>query len=360
MESDAKAIIKKLSLGWNLGNSLEAYYDECTDTETSWGNPKVTENMIKVVKAAGFKAIRIPVRWYPHVNSESDFTVKESWMSRVKEVVDYCINNELYVILNTHHEDWLENHALYSDSAKIHKKEVTLWKQIASTFRNYDEHLLFAGTNEVHITDNWNAPTTENAKVQNLFNQWFIDAVRATGGKNVYRILIIQAYAANPSYGIKTLTIPKDVTPNKLAIEYHFYDPYEYCIADDVKYWGNNYKEYGISDWGQESHMDNIFLQLKNEFTDKGYPIILGEFGVVNHTYTESQKEAGIRCRAAYLKQIVSKAHSIGAAPFIWDNGSTSTGKECFGYFDRKNNMKATDNTAIDALIEGAKTQYPF
>lgn len=361
MESDAKTLAAKMNVGWNLGNSLDAYNIGDKETEISWGNPKVTEAMIKEVKAAGFNTIRIPIRWYPHIQSETDFKVDDTWMSRVKEIVDYCIKNDLYTIINTHHELWLEGNALYADSALIHKKENALWKQIALTFRDYDEKLIFAGTNEVHINNYWGIPSNENTTVQNLFNQWFVDAVRETGGHNSYRNLIIQTYAANPNYGISSLKMPSDHASNRLMIEFHDYEPTDYCLNDDIKFWGNDYKTYGISSWGQEAYLDDLFSKLKAKFVDKGYPLLLGEFGVVNHSYpTEELAQKGAECRAAYLKRMVSLAHRSGAVPVLWDNGNTNKGTECFGYFDRKNNMQITDKLAIDAIMEGTKTAYPF
>ena len=202
MENDAYALFKKIKVGWNLGNSLESYEDGLAnhmDSETSWGNPIVTKEMIDAVKNAGFNAVRIPVRWYPHVVDQNTMAeIRLDWLARVKEVVDYCIDNDMYVILNTHHEDWLESHPLKSEAETVLMKEKNLWHAIASYFRDYDERLIFSGTNEVEI--NWQAPTAANLEVQNRFNQCFVDAVRATGGKNYYRNLIIQTYATNPDY----------------------------------------------------------------------------------------------------------------------------------------------------------------
>jgi endoglucanase len=361
MKSDAKELVSQIKIGWSLGNSLEAYYDGAQDTETSWGNPKSTETMIKAVKAAGFNAIRIPVRWYPHATNDDNIKVDAAWMKRVKEVVDYCINNDLYVIINTHHEMWLESYPLYAHATAVKRKETNLWTQIAYYFKGYDEHLLFAGTNEVHIPDNWGTPTAENVSVQNGFNQTFVDAVRATGGNNQYRNLIVQTYVCSPENGLNSMVIPTDATKNRIIVEFHCYQPTNYCLQDDVKFWGSEYKAYGISEWGQEDYFTNLFARLKSAFVDKGYPLILGEFGVVHHSYSaELQAQRGAESRAKYITNIVSLARKNGIAPFWWDNGGIKEGTECFGLFDRNNGMKLVDATAVDAMLEGAKSSYPF
>ena len=196
MEHTAVQLASLMKVGWNLGNSLEAYGNDPATSETSWGNPITTKAMIDSVAKAGFNAIRIPIRWYPHFTEDSSGSIKidSTWMRRVKQLVDWSIDNDMYVIINTHHEKWLESHALYKDSAEVYRKERALWKEIAIYFRDYDEHLLFAGTNEVHIPDNWGRPEQENADVQNGFNQVFVDVVRGTGGRNTYRTLVVQTY----------------------------------------------------------------------------------------------------------------------------------------------------------------------
>ena len=186
MTMDAQTWCRSVKAGWNLGNSLEsaggswdnndwAWYDvDRNKWETCWGNPATTEAMIKAVKEAGFNAIRIPVRWEGHITDYDQMTIDPIWMARVKEVVDYAIGQELLVVINTHHEAWLENNPLYTYQEKINSRLSKIWTQIATTFADYDDHLAFAGINEVQI--NWAQPTTENQAVQNSYNQTFVDA----------------------------------------------------------------------------------------------------------------------------------------------------------------------------------------
>ncbi len=360
MESTAQQITKKMKVGWNLGNSLESWSDGASDQETSWGNPRTTKAMIDAIKAAGFNTVRIPVRWYPSSKmTESSIELSSQWLARVKEVVDYCIDNDMYAIINTHHEGWLESYPLYSHRENNNKKLTQLWRQVALYFENYDERLLFAGTNEVHIPDNWGNGTAENYVVQNGYNQCFIDAVRSTGGKNYYRNLIIQTYVTSPWQGLSSLTLPTDVVENKVSIEFHAYDPYEYALGGTVYFWGTPFKGYGTPD-GQEEYFDNLFGSIRNKWGVKGYGLILGEYGVTLH-FTEELKDVQAESRKYYMTYVTGKAIENGIVPIVWDNNySNGNGSEVFGMFDRNNDMAITAPQSLEGLMEGAKRSYPF
>ena len=222
MTQTAQEWTREVVMGWNLGNSLE-----CPQYETEWGNPKTTQAMIKAVHEAGFNAIRIPVRWINHVNNTTEMAVDAEWLARVKEVVDWALAEDMYVMINTHHEEWYDRNPYYSKQEENNRKLRALWTSIATYFRDYGERLIFAGTNETTV--NWGAPTTEQQAVQNSYNQTFIDAVRATGGKNYYRNLVVQTFACSPYHGLSGFTVPDDPVEERLSVEFHYYDPYEYC-----------------------------------------------------------------------------------------------------------------------------------
>lgn len=359
MQNDAFALAYKIHLGWNLGNTLEAI-----GGETAWGNPEVSAGFIAAVKAAGFNAVRIPCAWNQYIDNHSDYTIKNSWLMRVQEVVDYCIENEMYAILNIHWDGgWLEENPVYSKQNAINQKQYALWKQIANHFIDYGEYLLFAGTNEVHA--NYNTPTTENIEVQQSFNQTFVDAVRSTGGKNAYRNLIVQAYNTNIDYAYDKMSMPSDEAPNRLIAEVHYYDPWDFCGAQSSDnsatfFWGKEAGYTNISGWGQEDHARRQFAKMKSKFVDKGIPVIMGEYGAVNRTaslVSEDEKELHRQSRAYYLKYVTQKMKENGIVPFYWDNGHT--GKDGFALFDR-NTKTVFDQQALDALIEGAGAgDYP-
>jgi endoglucanase len=317
-----------------------------------------------MVKNAGFNAIRIPCAWNSYMEDASTAKLKESWLNRVQEVVDYCFTNDMYVVINIHWDGgWLEENPLYSKQDEINDKQKAFWEQIAVHFRDYDEHLLFAGTNEVHA--NYNTPSTENIEVQQSFNQTFVDAVRSTGGKNAYRTLIVQAYNTNIDYAYDKMSMPSDEAPNRLIAEVHYYDPWDFCGAQSSDnsatfFWGNEAGYTNISGWGQEDHARRQFAKMKSKFVDKGIPVIMGEYGAVNRTaslVSEDEKELHRQSRAYYLKYVTQKMKENGIVPFYWDNGHT--GKDGFALFDR-NTKTVFDQQALDALIEGAGAgNYP-
>lgn len=359
VESNAILLVKKINIGWNLGNSLEV-----PDNETGWGNPKTTKALIDAVKNAGFNAVRIPCAWDSYAD-QTTYEISAAWLARVKEVVDYCIDNGMYTIINIHWDGgWLEEHPLYSYQEAVNKKQKAYWEQIATYFRDYDEHLLFAGTNEVHA--NYNEPTTEHNTVQMSFNQAFVDAVRSTGGKNAYRNLIIQSYNTNIEWAVKYLKMPTDVVANRLILETHYYNPWDFCgqksSESGVKFhWGKEGGYTGVSSYGQEDNVRTQFASLKTNFVDKGIPVIMGEYGAVNRTSalsTDAEKQKHQESRAYFLKYVTQKMKEYGIAPFYWDNGPTAN--DGFGIFNRSN-LTVSDQKALDALKQGAEAgSYPY
>lgn len=356
MGSNAIDLAKNIYAGWNLGNSLES-----TGGENAWGNPTVTQALIDSVKAAGFNAVRIPCAWDSHLETGSECKIKAAWLARVKEVVDYCYNNNMYVILNIHWDGgWLENNPTYSKQSLVNSKQRALWEQIATTFKDYDEHLLFAGTNEVHL--NYNAPSAENIAVQQSYLQTFVTAVRSTGGKNYYRNLIVQSYNTNIDYAKTYLTIPTDPSKGRIMVEVHDYDPWDFCGQEEggIALWGAPFTQYGtISSWGQEDYLKGQFAKMKSTFVDKGYPVILGEYGAVRRSsLTGDALTNHLNSRAYFLQYITTQAKNYGLVPFYWDNGVT--GNYGFGLFYRSSGA-VFDKQALKALTNGASAgTYPF
>ena len=369
---DAQTWCKNVVMGWNLGNALESAggdwdYDNYAWTnvwekdyakwETAWGNPKTTKEMIHALKEHGFNAIRVPVRWVPYADIET-MEIDESWIARVKEVVDWCMAEDMQVILNTHHELWLESYPIYTMKETLNGKLRKLWTNIATAFADYDGRLAFAGTNEVTV--NWAAPTAENYDVQNSYNQTFIDAVRATGGNNAKRNLIVQTYATDPTYGLASFVIPNDPTGNRLSVEFHYYSPYSYCSGgkDSYFYWGKAFADKGkITPDGNEDTIANLFLKLRKEWWDKGLGIVMGEYGCSHH-FTDDDKQTQEANEQYYLETLVSEARKNGFAAFVWDNNAYGNGSEKFGIFNRNNNMSVDAPFFLDGIKEGSKTQF--
>ena len=338
-------------MGWNLGNSLE-----CPKTETEWGNPKTTQAMIKAVADNGFNAIRIPVRWINHVNNTTEMAVNLEWLARVKEVVDWALAENMYVIINSHHEDWYDRNPYYSKQEENNRKLGALWTSIATYFRDYGEKLIFAGTNEVTV--NWSAPSTEQQKVQNSYNQTFVDAVRNTGGKNYYRNLVVQTFACSPYHGLNGFTIPNDKVEGRLSVEFHYYDPYDYCGNCTYYYWGEAYKDKGsIITNSTESTITNLFDRIFNTWMKQGLGVVMGEYGVSNH-FTNDDKQTQMENMQYYLKCVVGEARKHGFAAFAWDNNQFNNGSENFGIFKRWQNMEVGNVYFLNGITEGSATEY--
>ena len=265
---------------------------------------------------------------------------------------------DMQVILNTHHELWLESYPIYTMKETLNGKLRKLWTNIATAFADYDGRLAFAGTNEVTV--NWAAPTAENYDVQNSYNQTFIDAVRATGGNNAKRNLIVQTYATDPTYGLAGFVIPNDPTENRLSVEFHYYSPYSYCSGgkDSYFYWGKAFADKGkITPDGNEDTIANLFLKLRKEWWDKGLGIVMGEYGCSHH-FTDDDKQIQEANEQYYLETLVSEARKNGFAAFVWDNNAYGNGSEKFGIFNRKNNMSVDAPFFLDGIKEGSKTQF--
>ncbi len=360
MTSNAKTLAAKMSAGWNLGNSLE-----CPGGETAWGNPMTTQRLIDSVKIVGINAIRIPCAWDSYIENTGTWKLKASWLARVKEVVDYCINRDMYVILNIHWDGgWLQDNPTYAKQFVNNAKQKALWQQIAVNFRDYDEHLLFAGTNEVNSGSA--TPVAENFEVQLSYNQTFVDAVRSTGGKNSYRNLVVQAFNTNIDLAVSKLIVSNDTIKNRLMVEVHYYDPWDFCGLESDQswatmkyYWGADYVQYGVSNWGQEDYVVTQFQKMKTNFVDKGYPVILGEYGALRRSsLTGSALEHHLSSRAHYFQYIAQQAKNYGMIPFFWDNGYTGN----FGsaIFNRSDGS-VFDRQVLNAYITGASAgTYPF
>jgi endoglucanase len=315
MSSTAEEIAAKISLGWNIGNSLEA-----TGSETAWGNPKISKALIDLVKQSGFNAVRIPCSWNQYLSNSTKAEIKTEWLNRVKEVVQYCVDNNMYVIINIHWDGgWLENNVTEAKKDENNARQKAFWEQIATHFRNFDEHLLFASANE---------PNVENAAqmaVLTSYHQTFIDAVRSTGGKNAYRTLVIQGPSTDIDKTNKLmLSLPTDKVANRMMVEVHYYTPYQFCLMDKdadwgkmFYYWGANY--HSTTDtarnatWGEEADLDKLFKSMKTQFVDKGIPVILGEFGVIRRSnLTGSDLTLHLDSRAFFFKYVVKQAKSNG------------------------------------------------
>jgi endoglucanase len=336
--------------GWNLGNTLEAL-----PNETSWGNPLTTQRLLDSVKGAGFNSVRMPVAWFRSTDT-SIYTINPTWLSRVEEVVKYALNTGLYVIINEHWDNGWQI-PTSKDSAYVNRRLAAMWEQIAVHFRDYDAHLLFAGTNEIHVPDNWGGPTKENYTVQNSFNQTFVNAVRSTGGRNYYRYLVMQGYVTNIDYTVSYFSAPVDVTPSRLMVEVHYYDPYDFTLNPDDKIiqWGMYATDPSKTEtWANESYADGQFKKMKSKFVDKGFGVILGEYGATIRTNLGSPELNAEyeNYRRYYTQYITRSMERQSLVPYYWDVGYY--GNHGSGIFDRTTGAHVYPDI-LKAIIDTSK-----
>lgn len=312
--TSAEELVKQMKIGWNLGNTLDATGGEGLSAETSWGNPVTTKEMIDAVKAEGFNVLRVPVSWGTHV--DENMTIDPAWLDRVQEVVNYGIDNGMFVILNTHHEEWYI--PKQSDLEDDLKQIETLWTQIAERFKGYNEKLIFEGLNEPRLRgegSEWTG-TPEAREIVNQYAETFVKTVRATGGNNASRALMITPYAASSSTAnLKALKIPENA--GNVIVSVHAYLPYNFALNTS-----------GTAFYENDGSIDTLMRDIKTIFLDNKIPVIIGEFGSIN----KGNSEGRLQCLEDYL----TAAQSIGVPCCWWDNGSKSGSGENFGLLNRK------------------------
>lgn len=316
----AAAAAGNITVGWNLGNALDScgewigLYTEGKpeNYETAWGNPVTTKELITAVKNAGFNAVRVPVTWGEHIDGNGN--IDEEWLDRVQQVVDYVISQDLYCVLNVHHDagadGWLEASAdCFKNSSK---KFAGLWENIAVRFREYDDRLIFEGFNEMLDSKNsWgNAQESDAYKAVNDFNQLFVDTVRATGGNNAERNLMVQVYSGSCSEkALEGFVLPKDSAENHLIIQTHNYDPQGFTANDAT--WTTMTDEWGSD--AEKAYFDELFQRLSRFSKEQGAPLIIGEFGACYKGNESSRK--------LYAEYFVKAARERGIKCFWWDTG---------------------------------------
>lgn len=344
MPSNAVQLAAKIKLGINIGNTLEAI-----GGETAWGNPQVTQALIDKYKQVGFSAVRIPCSWDQYANQTTG-KISDQWLARVKQVVEYCIKDSLYVILNIHWDGgWLENNITTSAQSSVNSKQKTYWEQIATTMRDFDEHLMFASANEPNAND------ATSMGVLLSYHQTFVDAVRSTGGRNTYRVLVLQGPSTNIDYTSSLMnTLPSDPTPNRMMVEIHYYEPFQFTALSSDASWGKMFYYWGQDNhstiepsrnatWGEEDFVQAEFPKMKAKFIDKGIPVIMGEYGAYRRT-TPVDTDKHQASVDHWITYVTKQAIANGLKPFWWDTGSMIN----------RSSYPVTDQRTLNAIIAGA------
>ncbi|MBO4280926.1 MAG: cellulase family glycosylhydrolase [Lachnospiraceae bacterium] len=339
----ATEIVSMMELGFNIGNTFDATGGSLETHETQWGNPKVTQRFIDAVYDAGFNTVRLPVTWMNFISNDGTYTIDPAYLARVKEVVDYCYNDGLFVILNVHHEGWVNVKDLDTSYPAVGEELNAVWTQIATYFANYDQHLIFEGMNEPRMAGTaaeWNG-TPDGYSAVNYLNQVFVNAVRSTGlGHNDERCLMIPGYAASCSGSVlQSIAMPtyNGEPAGNIIISVHSYTPYEFCLTDE--------KETFMAGVNSSS-IDSVFRDIQSNFLKYGIPVVIGETGATNsHNNT--------KYRADWFLYTATKAAMYGVPMIVWDNGAMgSSGGECHSYINRRTYV-INYPEILDAMKEG-------
>jgi hypothetical protein len=347
----AKSIAAEMGAGWNLGNTMELINVQ----------PIPAKTLFDSVKAAGFKTVRIPAAWNMHAD-QTTHEIDAAWMAQVKKVVDYAIQDSLFVILNIHWDNgWLEGKidsaaTRPSMLATMKAKQGAYWKQIATTFKDYDRHLLFASANEPGVDQQ------ANLGILMSIHQIFIDTVRATGGNNRSRTLILQGPSTSFEHTADWITtLPTDKIADRIMMEAHFY-PYQFCLMSQPAewgvpfyYWGNAYHSSSDAShnptWGEESYVDSQFNLVKPKYLDKNIPVVVGEFGALKRlTLTGDNLKMSILSRRHFYNYVTKAALSRGMIPIAWDAGGKGDGTMTIFERNKENEGAVYDLGLLNAI----------
>lgn len=340
----ANEFVKKLGVGWNLGDTLDAVPRgrdiSPRAQETAWGNPITTREMLKTVHNAGFDIFRLPVTWSRQMGTAPDFIINEAFLRRVREIVDYGINLGMTVILNIHHEDWHFPDDATFPAAKARLERV--WTQIATFFGDYSDKLIFEAMNEprkVNTPVEWTGGDEEGRRVVMRLNQVFVDTVRATGGKNAARMLLVPNYAAScDEVAMADFVMPAG---ENLILSLHGYIPWDFALG------GDHSKNRWTAE--QQTSIDELFARIDKYFLQKNIPVIMGECGARKKHENETD-------RAEWALYYAAKARECGIPCCWWDNGRLEgTEKaEVFGLLNRRT-LEWAFPKIVEAFVNGGK-----
>lgn len=318
----SQQLVEDMTFGWNLGNTLDVCQaDRDGDgkinehveagekvDETLWDNPKVTKELFTSLKKNGVNAVRIPVTWRDHMDSNGN--IDREWMDRVQQVVDYAYSQGMYVIINVHHDGggdpkfgaWIIEES-QNDYNTFLKKYKNVWKQIAERFKNYSDYLIFESMNEVGFDTLYNKNKADAYNLINKINQDFVDIIRATGGNNAKRHLLIAGYYTDIERTCDSLYKMPDDKAERCILSVHYYTPWDFCTCDIKHTWGTN---------SEVRQMETLIGKMKKNFVDKGIPVIIGEYAASGSDLSSC---------IFFIEKLNKLCSDYGIATFIWDNG---------------------------------------
>ncbi len=361
------ALVSAMKIGWNLGNTLDAFDDGRdlgVNSETCWGQPLTTQDMFQNLAASGIKTVRIPVTWHNHITGD-DYAIDEAWLARTKQLVDWALDAGLYVIINVHHDTAEQASPRYGQGyypTEASKEEslaflTGVWKQIAATFSSYDNRLLFELLNEPRLRgherewwyDENNADCVAAADIIREYEEACISTIRKSGGKNAGRFLLVPAYVASPDAALNSaFKMPADSARNKLILSVHMYTPWSFAGEDPGE---------RLFSKDARQNISSTFERLSENFVEKGIAVIVTECGATNKD-NPSQREA-------WFRHFFESAKKNGISAIMWDNGSymidpNGSYSEHFGYYRRTQGtwyFPALLQAALDGVAAGEAEQ---
>jgi endoglucanase len=349
----AMGLVKDMKLGVNIGNSFDSVSDIAGQAigPTGWGNPNVSQAYIKSLKTHGFTTVRFPVTWADYIGAAPDYTVNPTWMTMIKRVVDWTLAENMYCILNVHHDgadinnkSWIEDVRLPEKEDEVKDKFAKLWNQIAVTFNYASDLLVLESMNEPQYDKLWPRTSTNITNKTRAFkmltdlNQIFVDTVRATGGNNAERCLLISSYWTDIDINVNNwgtfMFMPQDTAENKLILSFHYYTPWNFCGGSGTT-------------WTNTTELNNQFNKVKTNFVDRGIPVIIGEYavdinangGAINGTPKNTAN------RRAWMLGVTQKCVDMGVCPILWDTGMRANNKG-MADVERSGQLRISDDLA--------------
>ena len=362
-------ITENMKVGWNLGNTMDAKagdengdYDHAgLETETSWGCPKANETLFKALKAKGFNTVRIPTTWFQHLDENDN--IDPAWLARVHEVVDYAYKNDMYVILNVHHENWINRPDLLTAYNEIQPRLMKIWTQVATEFKDYDQHLIFECMNEPRAVGTsyewWSATPVKEAEVINQLNADFVKLIR--GMDTPYaksRLLMLPGYVASSDKTfLNQIVLPDD---DFVAVSIHAYTPYNFTMNTDES--TGAYHDTFTTEFSNDLAYN--LQNFRDMFVNKGVPVIIGEMGTSNFGNTQA--------RVDWTTQYFTTTKKYGIPCCLWDNNIETNPEapgECHGYINRETGEwyqtslpvinKMMEIMSDDSIVWGSEGKMP-
>ena len=359
-DTDGMKFVRDMKIGWNLGNTFDAITNAQKEDELSiewsWCGEKTTKEMIDAVKAAGFKTLRLPVSWHNHVSGDH-YTISEAWLDRVQEVLDYAVDDDMYVILNIHHDT--DKEYCYPDKEHLEQSlsyMTSIWEQLADRFGDYDEHVIFESINEPRLVETdhewWldmnAAECVEAVECINEWNQNFVDVVRKTGGNNATRYLMVSGYDASADGVLNDkFVLPTDTAENegKILVSVHAYIPYHFALQAATE--NESIDQFDASGKTSTNDIDQMMEKLYAKYISNEIPVVIGEFGA-------RDKNGNLQSRVDYAAYYIAAARAYGMSCNWWDNNAFTGDGELFGLLDRKT-VTWRYQEIVDALMKYAE-----